>query len=75
MIEETKKRTIVKSISWRILATLNSYLTLVSILNKSKLLLAISMNISGFIIFYLFERAWNKIQWGRHRLEKTDKQK
>lgn len=65
MFVETKPRTLTKSVTWRLCATLNSYLTLVLIASHSPLLLAIIMNISGFFVFYFFERIWNKVQWGK----------
>jgi hypothetical protein len=66
---ETKTRSIVKSIFWRFAATANSYIIL-ELLNKknSNLKLAIFMNITGLIIFYSYERIWNKIKWGKHEI-------
>jgi hypothetical protein len=65
MILETKKRTIVKSATWRLIATANSFAILSVGLNHN-LYSAILMNITGFIIYYIFERIFNKIQWGKY---------
>lgn len=27
------------------------------------------MNVSGFVIFYLFERVWNRIHWGKKHVK------
>jgi uncharacterized membrane protein len=61
---ETKKRTLIKSILWRLFATTNSFLVLCLSLNNA-LKSAILMNITGLIIYYLYERIWNKVKWGR----------
>lgn len=65
MFKETKKRTITKVITWRIIATLNSYLILILFVATGNIWKAILMNISGFFIFYVFERVWNRINWGK----------
>ena len=66
MFKETKKRTIVKSIIWRLIATLNSFIIL-SVGLKNNLNSAILMNITGFFIYYFFERVFNKINWGKEK--------
>ena len=65
MFIETKKRTILKTISWRLIAILNSFLVLTVNLTNNNLLNALYMNITGFVVFYVFERIWNKIKYGR----------
>jgi hypothetical protein len=64
MYEETKKRTLTKTMFWRMIATLNSYAILCIGLNNN-LKSAIIMNISGFFLYYIFERTFNKIKWGK----------
>jgi len=61
---ETKKRTLVKTALWRILATMNSYLILTVGLEEN-IQSAILMNISGFFVYFLYERVANKISWGK----------
>jgi uncharacterized membrane protein len=67
MWSETKARSIAKTIGWRVVATTNSFV--VSLLFFGELLAAgtaaVLMNISGFFIMYLWERIWNKVQWGK----------
>ena len=65
MFKETKKRSIFKSLSWRVVAVLNSWTVLSLMITKSNFWNAIIMNVSGFIFFYIFERVWNKIKFGR----------
>lgn len=62
---ETKKRHIVKTISWRVIATTNSFLIL-SIGWAGNLKNAIIMNITGMAVMYFFERIWAKINYGRY---------
>ena len=66
-MSETKTRSIVKTIVWRIIATLNSYLVLLYLndSNKDNLYKAIFMNITGFFVYYFYERIWNLINWGK----------
>lgn len=55
---ESHKRSIVKSITWRIIATLiAAYWVGFSI--------AILMNIVQTIAYYIHERVWVHIKWGR----------
>lgn len=68
-IVETKKRTLFKTISWRVVAILNSFLVLTMNITDSNFWNAIYMNITGFIIFYIFDRIWSKINYGR-KIEK-----
>ncbi|MEY3421292.1 MAG: putative rane protein [Bacteroidota bacterium] len=64
-IVETKKRAIAKTISWRVIATLNSFWIL-SIGWNGNFKNAIIMNITGMVFMYYFERIWSKINYGRY---------
>jgi uncharacterized membrane protein len=64
-VVETKKRHLVKTISWRVLATMNSFLIL-SIGWSGNLKNSIIMNVTGMIVMYYFERIWSKINYGRY---------
>jgi len=66
-MHETKTRSITKTIAWRIVATLNSFLVLVFFSNilTTNIGKAIMMNITGFFIYYIYERIWNIIKWGK----------
>jgi len=65
MFIESKQRTILKTFSWRIVAILNSFLVLTVNLTDNNFLNALYMNITGFVVYYVFERIWNKIKYGR----------
>jgi uncharacterized membrane protein len=65
MFQETKKRTLVKVITWRVVAVLNSYLTLIIFSATGDFGKALIMNLTGFFAFYIFERIWNVVNWGK----------
>jgi hypothetical protein len=65
MIVESKKRTLFKTISWRLVAILNSFLVLSFQITDSNFLNAIYMNITGFFIYFIFERIWSNVDYGR----------
>ena len=65
MFIETKKRTIWKAISWRVVALFNSWIVLALSFTQSSFWNALVMNIIGFVLYFIFERIWNKISYGR----------
>lgn len=63
---ETHKRSIVKSITFRILATIIT-LIVVWVFTKNIVISAgvtITENLIKMIVYYFHERAWVKISWG-----------
>jgi|TARA_Y100001951_G_scaffold4512_1_gene2948 uncharacterized membrane protein len=66
MFKETRQRSIRKSIGWRILAIINSYIILAMYLTESPLYNAILMNITGAVLYYVYERLWNNSHKGRY---------
>ena len=66
MFKETKTRSVLKSASWRLVAIINSFLILTFSWSKNNLTNALLMNLTGFIIYYLFERIWTKIKYGKY---------
>lgn len=65
MFKETKKRSIYKALSWRVVALLNSWVVLALSFTQSSFWNAMVMNVIGFFLYFLFERIWNKIKYGR----------
>jgi uncharacterized membrane protein len=65
--EEKVKRSLVKTISWRIIGTIAT--VIISWLITGTLALAFSIGIieliSKLVLYYFHERTWNKIKWGR----------
>jgi uncharacterized membrane protein len=64
--KETKTRSTSKSISWRVIAFLNSWFILAVGLTNIPLWNAIIMNLTGILFFYIHERVWNNIDFGRY---------
>jgi hypothetical protein len=51
------------------IAILNSYVILVSTTTDDALLNALFMNLTGFIIYYFYERVSNQISYGKIEVE------
>ena len=64
---EKIQRSLVKSISWRVIGTVDT--VLISWWLTGALTLALSIGgielISKMILYFFHERAWNKIKWGK----------
>ena len=65
--EEKIKRSVVKTMSWRIIGTITT--TTISYMITGTLALAFSIGfielISKLVLYFFHERAWNKIKWGK----------
>lgn len=63
----TKARSFVKSLSYRIWGTLSSWAVVYVITGKGSLatLVAFWETVIKVVIYYLHERVWNGIGWGR----------
>ena len=66
----SKKETLYKTISWRVLASAMTFLISGAILNafnEIALYIALTESVSKFILYYIHERLWIKIPLGRLR--------
>ena len=65
---ETKKRSIAKTASWRILATLTTFVISYVITGSFAAAGGIASIevISKIVLYYYHERAWNKMEWGKN---------
>ncbi|WP_452223320.1 DUF2061 domain-containing protein [Lacinutrix chionoecetis] len=65
--EEKIKRSLLKTISWRVIGTLDT--VLISYLITGMVAMAISIGgielVSKMGLYFFHERAWNKIKWGK----------
>ena len=66
MFKETRERSVRKSIGWRIVAVVNSYIILAMYFTDSPLYNAITMNVTGAVLYYVYERLWNNSRKGRY---------
>ena len=68
---ETRKRSIFKAITWRIIAVIIT--TIVVFIFTKKVVLSISIGSLDTLIklfgYYLHERIWNKIEYGKGKIE------
>ncbi len=66
---ETHTRTIAKAISWRALATLTT-MTIVFLFTR-RIMLSLGVGLAEIIakitFYYLHERAWDKVSWGKSK--------
>ena len=63
----TKQRSALKAISWRVIGTADTFLLSLLITHEA----VTAASIAGFevltktILYYMHERGWNNISWGR----------
>jgi len=66
---EAHTRTILKAISWRALATLTT-MTIVFLFTR-RIILSLGVGLAEIIakitFYYLHERAWDKVSWGKSK--------
>ena len=69
-MKEKRYRSIVKTISWRVTGTIDTFLVSYLITGK----VGIAASISGvevftkLLLYYLHERVWNRIKLGREKM-------
>lgn len=66
---DTNLKSVVKSISWRILGTIDTMIIAFFITGKIDLALSIGSIevITKMVLYYFHERMWNKINWSIER--------
>jgi|TARA_R110000822_G_scaffold176401_5_gene315950 hypothetical protein len=57
---DSKRTSLKKTASWRLVAILNSYWILLMHWTEEPLWNALWMNLTGAILYYIHERLWNK---------------
>ena len=65
-MSESRGRTVVKSLSWRILASATTVLIVLALTGELDIAIAIGgvEIVAKLLIFYVHERAWQKVRWG-----------
>jgi uncharacterized membrane protein len=65
-MRETRKRSMLKSISWRFICIVVSILTSFFLTGKWDIAVAIGTVYNGItmVLYYFHERGWNKVGWG-----------
>jgi adenylylsulfate kinase len=71
MYKETNKRSIVKGISWRIVATTTTILIVYFFFGRLDLAIAAGVieTVLKIALYWAHERVWMKIKWGKKRIE------
>jgi len=71
MYRDTNKRSIVKGISWRVVATTTTIIIVYVFFNRLDLAIAAGMieTVLKVGLYWVHERAWFKIRWGRKKIE------
>ncbi|SFV57203.1 Adenylylsulfate kinase [hydrothermal vent metagenome] len=71
MYKETNKRSIVKGISWRLIATSTTILIVYFFFDRLDLAIAAGMieSVLKIGLYWLHERVWFKIYWGQKKIE------
>lgn len=67
MLIETKRRSLLKSISFRIVVIISDTTIIYLITRRldATIFLTVLTNSSSTILYFLHERFWNKVTWGR----------
>jgi len=63
----SKKRSFAKSLTWRVIALLTTFITLYALskdINMATMATVIT-NAVNFICYYYHERVWNSFNWGK----------
>lgn len=64
---DSTRRTLAKCITWQLLGIVT--MTILSLPHTGSLLsalgLAVSASATGFVCFFLHEKIWNRVLWGR----------
>jgi len=64
---EAHTRSIIKAVSWRITGTIDTFILSFIITGSAKFAgsIASAELVTKIVLYYLHERAWHRISWGR----------
>jgi len=65
-----KSRSLVKSLTWRVVAMVSGFVTLYALSEDISLATIATLITNGvnFVAYYYHERVWNKIGWGKNNV-------
>jgi len=68
MLKEKRSRSLLKTLTWRVLASLDTFLISWFVSGDISIgaTIATIEIITKLVIYYLHERAWDKIKWGKY---------
>ena len=63
----SKRRSLVKSVTWRVVAVLVTFLVGLIMTGNLEFALSLSLvsNFVNFVLYYFHERVWLRIKWGK----------
>jgi len=66
-MQEIKKRSLIKALSWRITGSVDTFLLSLLITGQIKYAASISFTevVTKVFLYYIHERVWGKIVWGK----------
>lgn len=69
-LSETNKRSLVKTISWRVVGSTSAVIISLAVTGSIAIASTIGILhlISNTILYFFHERFWNKINWGKHEV-------
>ena len=69
-VHETSGRSLTKAITFRLLVLTVDSLIIYAITGRSDITVGVVVlsNISSTVLYFLHERAWNSIHWGRKKI-------
>lgn len=68
LVKEKVNRSLVKAVTFRILIICSDAIIIFAITHRYDLTLGVILfsNISSTILYFIHERVWDKVNWGRH---------
>lgn len=66
---DTNSRSIAKTISWRLTGSFSTFMISYLILGSFSIAgsIAVIQIVANTLLYYLHERVWNKVNWGRSK--------
>ncbi len=76
-MEDFQKRSIAKTISWRVTATLTTIFIVYLFTGKMTLSIGVGFveAFSKMVLYFIHERAWQRVKWGMHPLASIELKK
>lgn len=68
-MSETRARSAVKSLSWRVVATATTVGLVLAFTGELRIAVAVGVIevVAKLVIFYAHERVWDRVRWGEQR--------
>ena len=68
MLKERRRRSLTKTLTWRVVASLDTFLISWFVSGEASIGITIASLevITKLVIYYLHERAWDNVKWGKY---------